>query len=741
MSVKTFWNMNSVKRKYRGLQARTVRAVIMICGLLGMVLFCIGLSMYSMSLVEQYTDHAGCVSQLASQSVRRGSDGVGISRQVMDIYWNLSDEDRAKNGTQEYRDLFAGINKTPEFHLLFNMLTSFCDSSNVSDVYLGMFDESDSALVYIIDPSGENHFEPGEWEYIEKRETKKFLNWNGEGYIYDISRTEKYGWMCTAGTPICNESGEILFFVLVDVTVGDIFDGIGHYALLITVATLLVIALISWTLLMYIEKTLVKPLNIIADAAQGYAKERIAGDKNKKHFATLDIHTGDEVENLSRVMADMEQGLAEYEENLTKITAERERIETELELAARIQREELPGVFPAFPERTEFDIYASMDPAKEVGGNFYDFFLIDDDHLYIAIADVSGKGIPAALFMMSSKSILANNARLGKSPARILADTNEEICINNPEKMFVTVWLGILEISTGKLTASNAGHEYPVLRQADGIFELIKDEHGVMIGARKGMKYTEYELTLEKGSKLFVYTDGVPEATDAQNNLYGLDRMVEALNRNPGDPPPEILFNVRRAVDGFVQDAEQYDDLTMLCIEYKCPGQTDKPAAEKAEQTDEPAAETAGQTDEPAAETAGQTDELTVEAAGQNLQMVQDYIDEKLDAAGCPLETKILVDTAAEEIFGNIAYYAYVPGKGDVSVRAVVSDDPKAIRITFTDHGKPYNPLDKPDPDVTQPREKRRIGGLGIFMAKQMMDEMSYQYKDEKNIITLIKYL
>ena len=657
-------------------------------------------------------------------------DGIGFSGKVMDIYRSLNDEDRAKNGTQEYRDLFAGLKETHEYHLLFNMLDNFCQTGNVSDVYLGMFDESDSALVYIVDPSDEDHFEPGEWEYIEQRETQKFLNGSEEGYIYDISRTEKYGWMCTAGTPIYNKSGEILFFVLVDVTIEDVFGGIGHYALQITLGTLLVIALISWTLLMYIEKTLVKPLNMIANAAQGYAKDRIAGDKNNNHFAALDIHTGDEVEKLSHVMADMERDLAEYEENLTKITAERERIETELALAARIQEEALPGVFPAFPERTEFDIYASMNPAKEVGGDFYDFFLIDDDHLYMAIADVSGKSIPAALFMMASKSILSNNARMGKSPASILADTNEAICVNNPEKMFVTVWLGILEISTGKLTASNAGHEYPVLRQPDGGFELIKDEHGVMIGARKGMKYTEYELTLEKESKLFVYTDGVPEATDAQNNLYGMDRMVEALNRNPGDPPTGILFNVRRAVDEFVQDAEQYDDLTMLCIEYKGPGQTD-----------EPAAETVGQTDEPAAAVAEQTDELTVEAAVQNLQMVQDYIDEKLDAAGCPLETKMLVDTAAEEIFGNIAYYAYAPGKGDVSVRAVVSDDPKAIRITFTDHGKPYNPLDKPDPDVTLPREKRGIGGLGIFMTKQMMDEMSYQYEDEKNIITLIKHL
>ena len=762
MSEKTFWIMDSAKRKYRGLQARTVRAVMLICGLLGLVLLCIGLSMYSMSLIRQYTDHAGCVSELASQSVRRGVDGVGFSRKVMEIYWNLSDEDRARNGTPEYQDLFAGVKETHEYRLLKNMLASFCQTGNVSDVYLGMFDGANSTLVYIVDPAEEDHFEPGEWEDIEQRETQKFLNGNEEGYIYDISRTKKYGWMCTAGTPIYDESGEILFFVLVDVTIEDIFGGIGHYALQITVGTLLVIALISWALLMYIEKTLVKPLNMIANAAQGYAKDRIAGDKNNNHFAALDIHTGDEVENLSHVMADMEQDLAEYEENLTKITAERERIETELGLAARIQEEALPGVFPAFPERTEFDIYASMDPAKEVGGDFYDFFLIDDDHLYMAIADVSGKGIPAALFMMASKSILANNAMMGKSPARILADTNDAICVNNPEKMFVTIWLGILEISTGKLTASNAGHEYPVLRQADGNFELVKDEHGVMVGARKGMKYTEYELTLEKGSKLFVYTDGVPEATDAQDNLYGMDRMVEALNRNPGDSPAEILFNVRRAVDGFVQDAEQYDDLTMLCIEYKCPGQTDEPAAETAgqtdkpaaaaaEQTDEPAAEMAGQTDEltveaaeqtdePAAETAGQTDELTVEAAAQNLQMVQDYIDEKLDAAGCPLDTKMQVDTAAEEIFGNIAYYAYAPDKGDVSVRALVSDDPRAVLITFTDYGKPYNPLEKTDPDVTLPRGERQIGGLGIFMTKKLMDEVTYRCEDGKNILTLKKH-
>ena len=245
------------------------------------------------------------------------------------------------------------------------------------------------------------------------------------------------------------------------------------------------------------------------------------------------------------------------------------RIESELNLASAIQADMLPNIFPPFPGRSEFDLYASMNPAKEVGGDFYDFFLVDDDHLCMVMADVSGKGVPAALFMMASKIILANNAMMGKSPAQILTDTNAAICSNNREEMFVTVWLGILEISTGKLTAANAGHEYPVLKHGNGQFELYKDKHGFVIGGMDGVKYQEYELTLEPGSKLFLYTDGVPEATDAQTNLFGADRMLEALNKDPAAPPEQVLKNVRASVDEFVKDAEQFDDLTMLCLEYK----------------------------------------------------------------------------------------------------------------------------------------------------------------------------
>ncbi|MBP5349865.1 MAG: serine/threonine-protein phosphatase [Clostridia bacterium] len=247
------------------------------------------------------------------------------------------------------------------------------------------------------------------------------------------------------------------------------------------------------------------------------------------------------------------------------------RISTELNLATRIQADMVPNIYPAFPDRREFDVYATMDPAKEVGGDFYDFFLVDDDHLCLVMADVSGKGVPAALFMMASKIILANNAMIGKSPAQILTDTNAAICSHTREEMFVTVWLGILEISTGKRVAANAGHEYPVIKHGDGSFELLRDKHGFVIGGMAGMKYKEYELTLEPGSKLFLYTDGVPEATDAENNMFGADRMLEALNEEKEGTTVDILKHVRASVDGFVNGAEQFDDLTMLCMEYRGP--------------------------------------------------------------------------------------------------------------------------------------------------------------------------
>lgn len=284
---------------------------------------------------------------------------------------------------------------------------------------------------------------------------------------------------------------------------------------------------------------------------------------------TWDMDTGDEIEILADSFRSLAMRMREYIGDIQVITSERERIETELSLSARIQNSMLPHIFPPYPNRNEFDVYASMKPARKVGGDFYDFFMIDDDHLCLEIADVSGKGVPAALFMMISKTILQNSAKMGLSVSDILARTNDTICSNNQEGMFVTVWIGILEISTGKLTAANAGHEYPVLMQPGGHFELYKDKHGIVLGAMEDMMYKEYEIQLEPGSKLFVYTDGLVEATDKNNNMFGTKRLLEALNRELNSSPKEVLDGVQRAVDIFEKKAEQFDDLTMLCIEYK----------------------------------------------------------------------------------------------------------------------------------------------------------------------------
>ena len=335
-------------------------------------------------------------------------------------------------------------------------------------------------------------------------------------------------------------------------------------SLLMTGGMMIAAIIVSLLILRHIA---IRPLEKLSMAVDQFG----VGDASmgEARFAELDIESQDEIGELYRNFLNMQNRIIENTESLTRMTAEKERISTELELAKNIQEDMLPNVFPPFPERKEFDLYAVMDPARAVGGDFYDFFLIDEDHLALVIADVSGKGIPGALFMMSSKLMLQNVTMNGLSPAKALEAVNRQIQLNNREEMFVTVWLGILEISTGRLTAANAGHEYPALMQRGGAFSLYKDKHGFVLGALDGLCYRDYELTLQPGEKLFVYTDGVPEATAADQRLFGIERMLLALNESRERTPREILACVREAVDAFVGEAEQFDDLTMLCLEYR----------------------------------------------------------------------------------------------------------------------------------------------------------------------------
>ena len=257
-------------------------------------------------------------------------------------------------------------------------------------------------------------------------------------------------------------------------------------------------------------------------------------------------------------------------EKQKEITQKGARIETELNLANAIQKNMLPSIFPPFPSHKEIDIYAQMTPAKEVGGDFYDMFLIDDDHLAICMADVSGKGVPAALFMMVTMILINERAMMGGGNAEDIVEfVNKRICSHNEAEMFVTMWLGVLEISTGKVRAVNAGHDDPVIYRNGKVFEIDKQKHGLVMGALDDVKYKPYEFKLEKGDKLFIYTDGVPEATRSDNAMFKIDGMINSLNKHPEKTPKEIIEGVIDDVNAFIGDAVQFDDMTMLCFEYK----------------------------------------------------------------------------------------------------------------------------------------------------------------------------
>ena len=263
-------------------------------------------------------------------------------------------------------------------------------------------------------------------------------------------------------------------------------------------------------------------------------------------------------------MVIMQDQMEKYEQEHETAT----RMGAELSMATDIQASQLPRLFPAFPNRPEFDVFASMTPAKEVGGDFYDFFLIDDDHIGLVMADVSGKGVPAALFMMVARVLIKSHLQNGESVGEALESVNDQLCESNEAELFVTVWAAVIQISTGKGTAANAGHEHPVLRRADGQYELVVYRHSPAVATLEGIPYKEHSFELHPGDSLFVYTDGVAEATNAQNELFGTDRMLQALNRNPDAMPEEVLSNVMDGINTFVAGAEQFDDITMLCMKY-----------------------------------------------------------------------------------------------------------------------------------------------------------------------------
>lgn len=414
----------------------------------------------------------------------------------------------------------------------------------------------------------------------------------------------------------------------------------------------------------------------------------------------VDVRSNEEFSSLSDDINSTVSTLKRY------IAEAAARIDKELEYAKQIQLSALPT---NFPNGEDYSIYAQMIAAKEVGGDFYDFYKLSDTTVAFLAADVSGKGIPAAMFMMTAKTIIKDLAETGMAVNDIFTKANEKLCENNESGMFVTAWMGILDITTGKMQFANAGHNPPLLKRADGSFEYLKTRAGFVLAGMEGVRYRAGELMLYPGDRLFLYTDGVTEATNTESKLYGEERLLDFMNRNSGVKATLVLPALKADIDEFVGKAPQFDDITMLMFDYK--------------------PEKGGE----------QMTNRTFPARTEALSDVLGFAEQMLDSFGCSMKIQTAVCVAIEEVFVNVAHYAYGDGEGDVSLGIGFDEVNRAVTFRMTDKGIPFDPLKKADPDITKSAEEREIGGLGIFIAKKTMDSIAYAYENGENILTMIK--
>ena len=380
-----------------------------------------------------------------------------------------------------------------------------------------------------------------------------------------ITNNEEYGYLASAYVAILNSDDVPVALSSVDVSMDMINDHIRMFVMLALMVTLLVLIISCVCYFFYIRKTVLVPTNKLKNATLSLVENKL----EDLHDFNIDIKSGDEFESLAGSFTYMAHELEEHIKNLSLVTAEKERIGAELDIAKHIQASMLPCIFPAFPERHEIDIFATMDPAKEVGGDFYDFFMVDDRHLAIVMADVSGKGVPAALFMVIGKTLIKDHTFPDRDLGEVFTAVNNLLCEANSEGLFITAFEGVLDLVTGEFTFVNAGHEMPFICKAGGDFEPYKIRAGFVLAGMEGMKYKAGTMQLDVGDKIFQYTDGVTEATNIKNELYGMDRLGEILNKVKNGTPHEILPAVKKDIDEFVGEAPQFDDITMLCLEYK----------------------------------------------------------------------------------------------------------------------------------------------------------------------------
>ena len=484
----------------------------------------------------------------------------------------------------------------------------------------------------------------------------------------------------------------------------ELFAEINTYSLkmiLFFVAAVLIIILLIYN---FLDKFVSKPVSYLSEKTEKIAD----GDLDIQ----ISIDSKDEFGQLADSFNSMTSGIRKYISEIKQINEEKGRISAELDVANRIQNSMMPNLFPAFPERSDFDIYAVIHPAKEVGGDFYDFFFIDNAHFAVIIADVSGKGIPAALFMVIAKTLLKNNICSEKNLSAAFTKTNAQLCENNDMGLFVTAFAAIVNIENGKTSFVNAGHNPVYIKRNNSQYERLKSKCGFVLAGMENMVFKEEEITINFGDSLFLYTDGITEAMNENDELFGDERLKNVLTKYSGEKisMPELINGVHGEVKNFAGKAEQSDDITMLAFLYNRRLALIKKS-------------------------------VIFEVSINKLGDVSEFIEKELSQVQCLEKIIKRMLIAVEEIFVNIANYAYSEsGNKDnsVEIKLLLNLDAKELQIIFIDGGEPYNPLLKPDPDITLSSSERKIGGLGIYMSKKLTN-MQYTFSDGKNILTLTK--
>lgn len=499
----------------------------------------------------------------------------------------------------------------------------------------------------------------------------------------------------TSLIPVKDSEGKVSAILCVERPMDELVLGRREYLKNVLLVTLLLMVASATCLALYIKRHFAKPIEQISEEASRFAKAPSASEQG-----TLEnISEIKEVRMLADSIGKMENDTIAHIEELTRVTAEKERMAVELSLAATIQANMLPSTFPPYPNRKDLDIFASMDAAKEVGGDFYDFYLLDNDRFVFLVADVSGKGIPAALFMMRAKMTIKTLAESGADVHVILSEANERLCNDNEAGMFVTAWLGIVDMRTGTLSYANAGHNPPLLRRRNGDFDYLKTRPDFILAGLDGAVYHKHELQLLPGDELFLYTDGVTEATDVSQALFGEARLQEALNARCDGTAESRCKVIKNAIDRFVGVAEQFDDITMLSVKFN----------------------------------SFQDDESIITRADAiSTERVWDFINRQAKKAELSSKITNRAQIVVDEIYSNIQLYS-----GATMAQVFCHIEPEQMVLIFKDNGEMYNPLTSQEPDVTLSLEERELGGLGLLMVKKMSSDLSYAYEDGYNVLTV----